>query len=144
MNAMTSDQWTIFIAAMLLGAPFVLMAGKLPRRMALILGFLWLLFSHPFWGVVLGAVIILHKPVRWLIEGLAIGEGLKWSGVFQARNPRALRPGGRYPRRRAWTDAELTRHDEEDRRGPPRAAGRRPADYAPFDDTIYLGEGGQG
>jgi hypothetical protein len=109
------DEHTIFIAAMILGAPLVLMAGKQIRRMAIMLAFLALLFSHPVLGFLSGAAIILHRPVRWFLEGLFIGEGLRLSGLFRRlsiphrgrqrtpriqrfrRPPRGYRPNDDYP-----------------------------------------------
>jgi hypothetical protein len=128
MTAMNTDQWNIFIAALLLGAPLVLMAGKQIRRIALILAWLALLFSHPVLGFLTGAAIVLHRPLRWFIEGLFIGEGIRASGVVSQLSQRPLRS-------RRWT------------RTAPRGRGRRPAEYSPWpeggDDFPENLEGGQ-
>jgi hypothetical protein len=102
--------------------------------MAIALAALALFFSHPVVAIILAALWFF--PWRFVFFGLALGEGLKWSGVFGRLHRR--RP--RYPRRRAWTDASLSRHESEYRRSAPRARGRRPADYAPFDDGVDFGE----
>jgi hypothetical protein len=82
------------------------------------------------------ALALWFFPWRFLFFGLALGEGLKISGVFG----RLHRRSPRYPGRRGWSQSELARHDQEFRRAAPRAVGRRPQDYVPFDDGIDFGE----
>jgi hypothetical protein len=123
MNAMSTDQWSIFVAAMILGAPLVLMAGPIIRNMALCLLWLAIFASHPVIGLLIGVVIVLHRPLRWFIEaifaGFGAGLGLRAAGFAQRLSMpvRALRS-------RHWT------------RSAPRSRGRRPQDYMPFDDPL--------
>jgi hypothetical protein len=88
MNAMNADQWNIFVAALLLGAPLVLISGPVIRHMALCLLWLALLFSHPALGFLTGAaIVVLYRPLRWFIEGtfagLGAGLGLRFAGFAQ-------------------------------------------------------------
>jgi hypothetical protein len=144
MNAMTADQSTLFIAAALIATPVVLlMSGRVIRHMALCLLWLALFFSHPVVGTLAGFVILLWWPLKWFVLALFFGEGLglglRGSGFanrLSRRRPRFPSAHGgrpvRFARRRPWTHTELARHDKEDRRGPPRAAGKRLEDYNPW------------
>jgi hypothetical protein len=132
---MTPHEVNVWIAFLVIGLPIlVVFGGTLILHMAVALAALALFFSHPALAIVLSALWFF--PWRFVFIGLALGEGLKFSGVFRRLSRR--RP--RYPRRRAWTRAELDRYDDEGRRTAPRLRGQRPADYAPFDDNIDFGE----
>jgi hypothetical protein len=126
------NTWAAFL---IIGVPLlVVLGGGLILHMAIALAALALFFSHPAIAIALAALWFF--PWRWLFAGFALGEGLKWSGVFGWLSRR--RP--RYPRRRRWDRASLDAHDAAYHRAPPRSVGRRPADYNPWPgDEIDMG-----
>jgi hypothetical protein len=135
---MTPAEVNTWAAFLIVGLPIlVVLGGGLILHMAIALAVLAMFFSHPALAIVLG--ILWFLPWRWFIDAIAVGfglgEGLKLAGFGQ----RNLRRKNRFPRRRRWSQSELSRYDDEGRRGAPRLRGRRPADYRPFDDTIDFG-----
>jgi hypothetical protein len=128
------NTWALFL---IVGVPvLVVFGGGLILHMAIALAALTLFFSHP--AIAIALAVLWWFPWRWLFFGFALGEGLKFSGVFGRLHRRRPRYPYNDPRRR-WTQVELDRHDAEFRRGAPRLRGRRPADYQLFDDTIDFG-----
>jgi hypothetical protein len=126
---MNASDPNFFILLLLGGA---VLYGLMPTygAMMLALAALWVLGKAPLLFFVLAGAWLF--PWRWflafVVAGFGLGEGLKLAG-FGWRRTRY-----RYPRRRAWDARSLAAHDEEFRRG------RRPADYAPFDDPIDIGK----
>jgi hypothetical protein len=117
----TANFWPLFI---LVGVPvIVLTGGPYGWRFLILLGTLAALASHP---LITGAVIVLYllrTPLRWAAEGFIFGFtggiGARLSGVFGSPE-RAER------QRERW----LARRRRE--RGAPRARGRRPQNYFPW------------
>ncbi|MFZ0494414.1 MAG: hypothetical protein WBE80_10200 [Methylocella sp.] len=73
-----------------------------------------LLAWAPALAIVAGLVWLLRTPLRWVLEGFFIGEGVKASGVVRRLSQRPQRS-------RHWT------------RSAPRGRGRRLGEYMPWE-----------
>jgi hypothetical protein len=121
--------WPAFL---LLGVPLiVLTGGPFGWRFLVILGALVGLAYAPLISLAVIVLYLLRTPLRWAAEGLIVGFaggiGARLSGVF-ASPERAER------QRERWLARRDRRRSRE--RGAPRARGRRPREYFPFDDGI--------
>jgi hypothetical protein len=105
-----------------------------------------LLALHPIIALTIGAAWALKAPLRWLAEGLFVGEGVRMSGVVSRLSSRPTRSRGWRGSSGVGThtggDAFAGMGDGATRsRTAPRGRGRRPQEYFPFDDGIdHLGD----
>jgi hypothetical protein len=81
---MTAHDWNVLIAIALIGIPMAVVFGVsfAWRGLVILLG-LALFVSYPSAGLAVILVYLLRAPIRWFIEGLALGWGARVSGVFR-------------------------------------------------------------
>jgi hypothetical protein len=130
------NMWIAFIVVAL--PCLIVFGGRFLTSMAIALAALALFFSHPILAIAIAVLWLFPWRIFW--AAFAVGEGLKFSGIFGRLHRRSRRyRRSLYPRRRRWNVASLDAHDENFRRGPPRTRGRRPEDGVPWDDPIDFG-----
>ena len=104
MNAAQAHEYNMWLAFIIVGLPvLIVFGGHFLTSMALAVAALALFFSHPAIAIVIAIAWLF--PWRFLFFGFALGEGLKFSGVFR----RLGRRRQRYPRRSRWSRADRVR-----------------------------------
>lgn len=135
---MTPHEWNNWVGFLIIGVPIIrVFGGPFGWAAMWILAFLALLFLHPLAGLIVGAVIVLWRPLKWLVLGIFLGEGLglglRGSGFASRLSRRS-----RYPCRLTRDELaelharqdqehqrqELVRRDAEWNAAAPRARGR--------------------